>query len=54
MKRNVVFYAIDSDGQERTSKARQLARPERTKIWAKLNYWLSTEQVQKIGYFNEQ
>lgn len=54
MKRNVIFYAIDSEGKQRTSKARQLTRPEKTKIWAKLNHWLSTNQVQKIGYFNEQ
>jgi len=54
MKRNVIFWAIDSEGIERTSKPRQLARPEQTQIWAKLNHWLSTEQVQKIGYYKEQ
>lgn len=53
MKRNVIFYAIDSEGKQRTSKARQLTRPERTKIWTKLNYWLSSELVIQIGYYFE-
>ena len=53
MKRNVVFYAINSDDVKYTSKPRQLSRPERTKLWSKLNYWLLTDQVKKIGYYNE-
>lgn len=54
MKRNVIFYAITAAGDEIKYEPRPLVKPERTKLWSRLNFWLLTEQVQKIGYYNEQ
>lgn len=54
MKRNVIFYAVTAAGDEIRYDPRPLVRPEQTKLWRRLILSLQTEQLQKIGYYNEQ
>lgn len=53
MKRNVIFYAVTAAGDEFKYDQRQLVKPERTKIWKRLNTALNTGQLQQIGYKTE-
>lgn len=50
MKRNIVFYAQTAAGEYIKYDPRPLVKPERTKLWKRLNAARESGQLFLVGY----
>jgi len=49
-KHKVTLFFIDHNGIKNVYRPRLLAYPKRSKLWARLEFFLLTDQVKTIGF----